>query len=61
MHMARLYELVNCLVDQAAEPALNGHVHDGWLDVVLGNPLQALRTGVSQHTAAGCDPMSDCR
>jgi hypothetical protein len=37
--MSRFDELLHCLVDQTAEATLDGHVHNGWLDVVLGNPL----------------------
>lgn len=40
--MLRLNQLVHRLIDDTAEPALNGHVHDGWLDVVLSHPFQAL-------------------
>jgi hypothetical protein len=53
VHMACLDELLNCLVDQAAEAALDGHVHNCWLDVVLGHPFQALCAETTQqHTAA---------
>lgn len=42
MDMVHFDELLNCLVDNAAETAFDGHVGNCWFDVVLCNPLQAL-------------------
>lgn len=39
MHVVNLDQLLHRLVDNAAEAALDGHVHNGGLDVVLGHPL----------------------
>lgn len=42
MHMVDLDELLHSLVDNAAEAALDGHVHNCRLDMVLCHPLQTL-------------------
>jgi hypothetical protein len=50
VHVVDLDELLHSLVDNAAEAALDGHMHHCRLDVVLGNPLKTLSSQERRST-----------